>query len=411
MLVAAACGAESLKAPRPAEQPEQCKRFEELMPRFYRAVSGGHTEGLRTVVQQHLLVGEREGEAPPINDVMRAVFGTMASFARLPPERGAPAGQTCAVVAPPLEQSHPLCEMRRAMDVLVHQGKGIEALALIDPMLNGAMSYIIGKQPVSSASHFEVAQVISDMCAQNAVCQLNDGLDLVIALTTYLQTPEGRASLDRLDAMVKNPALQPFLKGDGSQYGGENGIVALARIVIQTVLGMTDPAELDKLPIDRLPAELQPDVKALLADTKKVLDPKREPNVLRPLKKGLNCYSVQDRDLHLIRMLYRLGLEAKLPEFGLTNMMRVMKGLAETDQRGTLLHLTRIIAVAVRADETAVDSAAKLCRTLFSTDGNAQKALPVIADLAAQGVASEALCAADTLVFGCTGGFQPACAR
>ena len=64
----------------------------------------------------------------------------------------------------------------------------------------------------------------------------------------------------------------------------------------------------------------------------------------------------------------------------------------------------------------AIDSAAKVCRTLLSTrppagqaQSNAQLALLVIADFFAAGIVVEGICAIDTLIFGCTGGPQPAC--
>ena len=71
---------------------------------------------------------------------------------------------------------------------------------------------------------------------------------------------------------------------------------------------------------------------------------------------------------------------------------------------------------AVRSDELAIDSAANVCRTIFSTakplgaaQSNAQLALPVVADLVKAGVVNEAICAIDTLLFGCAGGVQAAC--
>ena len=433
--IAASCGADNVEAPAPAVSAsdlQQCRSFDQLMPRFVKAISTGQTEGLRRVIRDHLLVPDRPGDPPPVSDVLRAVFFTLTSFAKLPPEPGAPAGQTCvppggAATVPAVSQANPLCEMRRAMDSLIHQGKGVEALKLVDPLIAGVVSYVIGGFAErgrregwgawSQTPHYDdVAKRVGDMCAQNGVCQLSDGLDLVIGLTAYIETPDGKAMLDRANAMVGNPALQPFLTNNGAQYGGEAGVVALVKVVITTVMGMNDPAELDSLPIDQLPAALQPDLRALVGDMKKVLDPKREPNVLKPLKKALNCLNVQDPNADLVRMIYRLALDAKLPEFGLTRLAGTLKGVRETDQRGTLVHLARTLAQAIRNDEQAIDSAAAVCRTLFSTRtpsgqsrSNAELALPVVGELFSQGVAAEAICAMDTLVYGCAGGAQPAC--
>ena len=422
--VAAACGADNKEAPRTTvatAQLQQCRSFEELMPRFVKALETGQTEGLRRVIQDHLLVADRPGDPPPINDVMRAIFTTLSGFAKLPPEAGAPDKQVCVppggpAPLPTVAQAHPLCEMRRAMDSLLHEGKGLDALKLTDPLIAGVMNYIIGKLPSSSTPHYAVASVVGSMCMQNGVCQLSDGLDLVVGMTDFMETTDGKAMLEHANTLVKNPALQPFLTNNGEQYGGENGIVALVDILLTTVLGMQNPSELDSLPIDMLPAALQPDLRTGLADLKKLLDPAREPNVLRPLKKAANCYKVQDTGYELVRMIYRLALAQKLPEFGLTSLAATLKGVGDTDKRGTLVHLVKTLALAVRSDEQAVDSAAKVCKTMFSTrleagqsQSNAELALPVIANLFSQGVAAEAICAADTLVYGCAGGPQPAC--
>lgn len=423
--LALACGAQDTEAPAPPPRTEpSCRNFDELMPRFTAALETGKTEGLRLVIQNHLLKSEREGVPPPITDVLRSIFVTLARFAALPPEPGALAGQTCAETPPELALAHPLCEMRRAMDTLVHEGAGLRALELADPQLLGVMRYIVGgetpdgtaEQQVFVTPHYEVAEVVSRMCAQNANCQMSDTLDLVIALTTFLETPEGTAMLERANTMVQNPALQPFLRDDGADYGGENGIVALVDVVITTTLGMDDPSDLDALPINSLPDALRPDAQALLADLKTMLDPKRSPNVLAPTKKALNCFREADKNRDLVRMLYRLGLEAKLPEFGLTTLVGTANDLRQTDQRGTLVHLANTLAKAVRQDEQAIDSAAKVCATMFSTrvspgesKSPAENAMPVMRDLFKEGVGGEAICAMDTLVYGCAAGPQPAC--
>jgi hypothetical protein len=111
-------------------------------------------------------------------------------------------------------------------------------------------------------------------------------------------------------------------------------------------------------------------------------------------------------------MVYRLAIEEQCPEFGLTRLTSAVKGLQDVDQRGSIIYLLNVIARAVRTDELAIDSAANVCRTVFSNSGNpsnARLALPVAADLVKSGVINEGICAADTLLFGCAGGQQPAC--
>jgi hypothetical protein len=443
-----ACGADHLQAPAPppkkALAPLECRSIEQLMPRFLEAIATGRTEGFRRVVLQHLLEGERPGTPPPMADVLRTLFTTLSGFAKQPPELGALPGELCAPWgvcrsggrntkrclatveceagavcegAPPLpDKAHPLCEMRRALEVLVHEGKGIDALRRMDPLLGGIVNYVIGRPPEGPTPHFEVAGVISDLCAQKAVCKPEDTLDLVVAFTAFTETPEGRAAVERFTELASHPGLQPLLNDDGNQYGGEKGIVALVKVVITTTLGMDDPADLDALPIDQMPGDLQPLMRQLLGDTKLLLDPKRVPNMQRPLKKALNCLNVQDPSSHLVRMVYRLGLESRIKEFGLTSMTQTLKELMAIDKRGTIIHLVGTLAKAVRQDEQALGSLARVCSTLFSVktsssqpQSNAELALPVLSDLFAQKIGSEALCAVDALVYGCSGGALPAC--
>ncbi len=418
-----ACGAANVDAPPPqraAQEVVRCRTFEELMPRFSDALSSGRTEGLRQVMVSHLLLpeGGREGEPPPMAQVLRTVFTTLGRFAQEPPEPGAAEGALCAATPPELSFAHPLCETRRAMELLVHQGKGLDALRLLDPQIAGVLNYVRGTSPASrKAHHYEVAQVVSDLCQQTAQCQATDTADLVLGLTAYLGTPEGRAGLDNALALVTDPRFEPYLRGDGAAYGGETAILALAKVLTDALIGMEHPDDLDNLPLDIVPEDLRPLLQQGLGDLKVLLDPAREPNVFRPLKRALNCLNSKDGNQELIRMVYRLGLEARLPEFGFTRMLQTAVGLRETDERGTLLHLTSRFARALRDDEEGLRAIATVCKELFSTHAPpgqthfpAQLAVPVIADLFEEGVAAEALCAADTLVYGCAGGPQPACA-
>jgi hypothetical protein len=433
-LAASSCGADGLQAPAPDKARAdlaQCKDFESLVPAFHRAAKGGRLEALAEVVRERLAQPGPRGEPPPISDVLRAVFNTLNGFASLPPEPGAPGGELCVPSVsgaemsadaglPPPAAAHPLCEVRRATDSLLHAGQGKEALELLEPQVVGVLNYVVGRDRRVPdrvvAPHYEVAGVLSNMCQQSAVCRMEDTLDLVLGFVAWLQTPEGDASLARLETLLENPALAPFLTGQGTTYGGENGVVALSDVIIQVVRGMETPADLDALPLDALPDALRPDAEAGIADLKLLLSPDRQPNVLRPLKKVLGCNAAQDADRALVRMVYRLALEEKLPEFGFTRLLATVKGLRDVDSRGTLLQLARTLVTAVRADEQAVGSAAHVCEELFravphpgETQSNAARVLPVLRELFTEGILSESLCALDAFVYGCAGGSAPGC--
>jgi hypothetical protein len=279
------------------------------------------------------------------------------------------------------------------------------------------LNYVIGRAPSSDVPHFtELAPVFSGMCEQSVVCHTNDTLDLVIALTAYAQTAEGRVSLDRMEALVNHPALQPYIVDDGNTYGGEEGLVSLTRLVLRTVQSMDDPSDLNALPTSSFPESMRAQLELALSDMKSLLSATRSPNVLKPLQKVSTCLTLKDSRMETVRMAYRLGLEKQLPEFGIHNIVHVIKGLRDADSRGSLLRLGQLFAEAVRADDQAVNAAATVCRSMFSLQPepgqlktNVELALPVVADLFRDGVIAEGVCAADTLLYGCAGGTQPAC--
>jgi hypothetical protein len=421
-VVAWACGADNKEAPAaPAPSTPVCSSFTVLMPRFLAALNTGQTQGLQQVVQNYLLVAPLPGEQPPTTDVLRAILQALSGFAAYPPEPGSAPGQVCAqppAQIPPVDQASPLCEMRRALDSLVHEGKGIAAFNQLDPLLSGVLNYVTGQPSSNIAPHYEVSNVISGMCQQSAACQTNETLDLVIGLTAFLQTPQGAQMLSDANALVNNPALQPYFTDSGQQFGGESGVVALVQLLVQTIGGMDNPSALDSLPLSVLPAALQPELQALLGDLKALLDPNLSPNVLGPMKEVLNCYSLSDSNSDLVRMVYRLAFVENLPAFQFPSILAAVQALENVDQRGSLLYLVRIFSTALRNDATAGNSLGEVCSTLFSTQtppgatqSNASQALPAISALFSADVASEAICAIDTLIYGCAGGSQPACAQ
>jgi hypothetical protein len=418
-LVGLACGAENAEAPR-AEirnaDAAQCRSFELLMPNFLAVIDSGRTQNLACVVKTHLLAGRNPDDPPPINDVLRALFALLNGFAHKPAEPGAPAGQLCAPdepssAWPAVRQANELCELRRTMYTLVHQGRGIDAVNLVDPQVSGAINYIIGRGK-DGTPHYEVAGTVSRMCSQNAQCQLSNGLDLLIALSAYLEDPAGKKTLEDLRTLLASPTIQGFLNNSDPNALTEDGLVAIAKVAIPAIQN-ANANDLQNLleqpPLNMYKTELQP----IVDDVKLILN---RPELVTPMKKSLACLTWADANYDVVRMVYRLGIRDALPEFGVTRLTQLLDDLQTLDSRGALVHLLGTVSMAVRADDAAVDAAANVCRVLFSTQptsgqakSNAELALPVVGDLFAAGVASELLCALDTLVWGCAGGVQPAC--
>lgn len=412
------CGADDLVAPAAEKKADirQCRSFEQLMPNFVAALKQGKTENLRQFVEKELLKPERQGEPPPLNDVLRAIFKLLTQFSTQAPEVGAPVGELCAPTSnpPPIRTANGLCEIRRSLDLLVHQGNGIEAVRLVQPTLITLLHYITGEgkdcKGRTRISHYEVAGVISDFCTQTLNCQLTDGLDMAIAFTDYLNTPDGEKLFADLNVLVRKQSVLDLLD---SASLTENDLVAIARTLITAIPG-ADAASLrntfQSLP---LPDDVKMDLQPVVDDLVIVLN---HPEIMGPVRRSLNCLSSKDTNMDTVRMLYRLGLEEQCPEFGLTRITGALQGIKEHDQRGSIPYIINVVAKAIRAEEEGAVAAAKVCRTAFSTArpagatrSNAELAMPAVTELVEVGVINETICAADTLLFGCVGGPQPAC--
>jgi hypothetical protein len=417
--LAISCGAEDKVAPAAiatSASSVQCKDFAQLMPAFEHAISTGQTENLKIVVENQLLKPLREGGVAPINDVMRSIFQTLTRLASAAPEPGAPTGQTCAADTspPPLSQANDICEIRRALDSLVHEGKGIEAVNLVSPQLQILLNYIAGRgndcQGKPRTAHYEVAAVFSSLCTQDANCQLSNGLDLLVAFSDYANTPAGKKLANDLNALAAQDAILNLL--DPSQLT-EDDTVAIIKALIPAIEG-ADSTSLHNA-FNQLPLS-QPVLTALQPMVDDLADVLSHPELITPIRRAITCVTGKDTNYEAVRMAYRIAIGEKCEAFGLTRLTAALKGLEDVDQRGSLIFVAGQLGRAIRSDEEAVDSAAVVCRTIFSTAPeagqarpNAQMVIPVAAQLVEAGVVSEGICAADTLLFGCAGGKQPAC--
>jgi hypothetical protein len=418
LLILTTCGADNKEAP-PAEKVDserQCDGFNILAPSFVKALATGRTENLKRVVETQLLKPTREGGSPPISDVLRSIFATLTRLSQKPPERGAVGGQYCAppTAPPPLASSNEICELRRALDLTVHQGKALQAVTALGPQATILFNYLAGRgldcKGRPRTPHLEVSAIISNLCSQDANCQVNDGLDLVIGLAAYTQSADADVLVEHLTSLSGSANVSAFL--DPSKLT-ENDAVAIVRALIPA-LANADAAALENafntLPLsDALKTEFRP----LVNDVKKILS---RGTITTPTKRALNCFTTKDKNLDLVRALYRLSIEESCPSFGLTQLAQSVSQLQGIDTRGSQGFLLQTLAQAVRDDDTAVDSAAQVCRTLFSntpTQGevrsNAQLVIPVLAELFEGGIVNEVLCALDVLLFGCSGGRSPAC--
>lgn len=418
-LLAVACGAtETDQAPKAEQRSDirACRGFDQLMPNFVKAIDQGQTQNLKKVVEEQLLKPLREGDAPPVNDVLAAVFNTLTAYASLPPEVGATGGDYCAPSSTPptLANANPLCELRRALELLVHQGKGIEAINLIQPQLTILLNYITGNgndcKGKPRTAHYEIAAIFSNLCTQDANCQLSNGLDLAIGISVYVQQPDGKKLVDDLYNLAAKSSVLDLL--DPTKLTEDDAVAIVKGLVpaFQSADSAGLEAAFSSLP---LPDQVKTDLRPVIDDLKKLLD---TPSVIVPVRRALNCITGKDKNYDVVRMLYRVAIGEQCADFGLTKLTKALQDIQTVDQRRSVAFVVQQLATSVRRDENAIDSAAAVCKTLFSTAkglnqprSNAELVLPEATNLVEGGVINEAICAADTLLFGCTGGAQPAC--
>jgi hypothetical protein len=323
-------------------------------------------------------------------------------------------------------------------------------------VLKGTLGYIVGAPPMG-ATHYEVAGVLQASCSK-ANCRTEDVLDMATGLLSFLEPTSAQPNrpkelLAQINALLNHEKLKPLMDSmstgmtvDGKT--GEDGVIALGNLLINntkaigttkaafehdyhcnievqlnstlgSLVNWSDPAYASlRTMLDQF-IGAHTDCNAphngahsLLYD---MLDPTRPEPLLVPMQKVLACSQENDPNSALMKMVYQLAFVEDT--LGLKNLMGAIEQVANQDDRLAILTFTKTLLKMIRADEEGTAAARKLCAQALDThppaDGgrtNAQLVLPVAYDLFAAGATSELICVADTLLFGCAGGSQPACA-
>lgn len=407
----------------------------ELAPAFVRIVTDETAAPrLKTVVEQYLLKPEREGAPPPIVSLVRIGFGVISDFALDACERGSPCGpggNPCNDASPPAPiVANRMCLLRRLLATFVHEGRGLEALQLVDPVVYSVLAYLDGRPPVAGAKHPEVAGLFARACSSPGLCKPDATLDLFSALLAYFRPPRGKDALNAINALWNNPALSG---PDGfithlnvENQLGEEGYVLLLKFLLSAVLQMkADATWFDNLDgvltqyvYPAIDDSKQPGLRAQIDQVRAVLrdalDPRRPEPVLKPLQKVVYCINQIDKNGDLLRMLYRLAFEAKA--VGMRDLLKAAEGMFAIDEKGVVVETVRALVEAIRRDDQGVAAALEVCAVALDTApdatgaSNAGHVVEVMADLFQGGAVGEMLCVADTLLYGCAGGgTQPAC--
>jgi hypothetical protein len=435
------CGADNMDAPAGPPAPQQCQSLSQMAPAFTSIILNQDSldsQQLKYLVQNYLLQPAGPGGEAPIVELLQIGFDTINTFANDPPELG---GNPCNDANPPPPVSaNRICDLRRMMYQFVHQGTGLTALTLLDPTIYDVFGYIRGDPalaadpPNPTTPHYEIADFISRSCSTPGLCKMTSAFDLLAGVLDYLRPPRGQSTLSDIVTLWNDPNLtgpNGFLTNLDVQGNlGEDGFVALGQFLVSAILEMKDDStyfdniqnvlnqfiypNINDTQYPGLHAELD----AVVADVQEMLDPTRAVPVLQPLQDAAYCYSEVDQDYFnkqsdMIRMIYRLSFVANV--LGLKDLLSAFQGLMSLDPQGIVIETLYSLVVAFRGDDLGMSALADLCSTALtntpdsSGQANAQRIVPVAADLFQQGAAAELLCVADTFLYGCTGGAQPAC--
>lgn len=447
------CGAQELSGPAAAPRPAQCRSLDQMAPALQTALRGGKVERLRALVERHQLLGEpSDGVPSPLQTLVQLTLRTLTAMGEDAPEAGAPEGQLCNDLAPPAPSAaNRSCEARRIIDTFVHEGKGLEALRLLDPLLAGVIGYVVGTP--GAPPHYELATALSATCTK-AYCRTEDLLGLLIGVFAWLEPTEaeprrGPEALGKLNAVFSHPGIREALALVEANMTAED-LVVFGNLLVDNLLALpTDPARfplayhrgieiavndlLSSLGIGREEPkyrELRLALDELLGPHEKVdesqphgalrpllydlLDPSRPQPVLGPLQKVLDCVRRNDPSSSLMRMVFDLGFKDGV--VGLGEIFAALDGLVRMDERASLVTFGRLTLEMLREDEEGIAASRKLGALLLDTQppegggaSNAELLLPVAAELFEEGAVGEILCVLDTLLFGCAGGSQPAC--
>ncbi|MBS2029985.1 MAG: hypothetical protein JST54_18940 [Deltaproteobacteria bacterium] len=409
------CGAEDKDSPtksQAAQHPEACKTFSELAPSLNSALQNDGLDGARSLVTQ-LSQPPAEGGAPPINQVLEALFVALNEFAQDPPESGNTDGLCNEDTPPPLDQTNRLCDLRRILKIYIHEGKASQSLHAFDPVIAGTLDYIIGVQPSSDVPHYEIARDLEIMCTQTGECDAHDTFDLVQGITAYLSPAHASQLLTDTQALIDDPALGGLFSSVGADGGssgnlGEAGFEEVADLLL-CAIGEVDPnAPADQggpfAPIDQLLngtlyplvdssfpdgaaydlpdggvaySHLHTEIANAAADLEQMLDPNASEPVLQPLQATMQCATVPGSSLcgkvvrpGFVQMIYHLGFEAKV--IGLDEIFAALQELitidAQSEEPGMVMRILHDIAAALNRDDEALSALTNLCHVAFQTE-------------------------------------------
>ena len=365
----------------------------------------------------------------PLGDVIGISLRAMASIAGDAAE--SPTGCVSAAHAkelPPPARNR-LCELRRALDVLLLQNGGMRVLG--DPdvrrVIFALFDYLQGK--TDGTPHYELFSALGRMAAaQSASCDPAALFNLADAALGYLTPQIGLAQLGAVQALLADPQTQKLLAqlAQSAGKGGREGAIVLAHSLLPGLISAPD-AQTALRPLENLLSQFvyasasysqqfKDELRAAMAQTESMLAPST--GIFPPLQKALACAasapvrcadaaSCSNSDDELIGALYDI-LSRPQAQGGvdLAILAGALKALAALDQTGQMARTLRMIARGIAGSpdpNDAHETRAAVCE-LAGEALNAeemQKLVPALRALVDKGVVTELFALLQDILYRC----------
>ena len=458
------CGGEGTDAPEPPPVVPSACQPRAVMPNFFKLLDNGDPAlaGVRSVVRDlatpacqvapaactsddQCQVGSCvDGACPcaaedsPLANLLGYTFGglaTIADPAQNPPEPGSVGVPGClpaadaATLAP--AQRNRLCELRRALDVLLQQNGGQKLLD--DPNVHrvtiALLDYIQGKPPFT-APHYDLITGLGRVAAaDSSVCDQGAGWSLIDNLLASLTPAAAAQQLAAIQALLADPATKDFLRtfsqGGGSTTGRQS-VIVLVHALLPSLLAAKSGADvlatlqpvLDQIDNSTsFPQSFKDEVHAVANNTASLLAPATR--VLPPLQRVLACTgsaavrcadptSCTNQDDELVGALYDL---LSLPEsaggIDLSTLVGAADRLVALDATGQTARTLRLVVEGIKGSDDPAephevrDAVAALTRQAL-TAAEAQKLVPAVEVLIDRHVVTEIFSLLQDLLYQCT---------
>ncbi len=431
------CGASGTPAPdldaSQKPQPSQCQPLRQMMPHFF-AMLDDPTQplaGLKAVVLR-LTAGDTTGD-DVVSRLMSSAVRGLKAFTADPPESQdarclpeAPQAPLCTLDAAPGQAcENRMCALRRALDFGIRDEAGKTALDDLQPILVKVLGYIANEGPgADGKTHYEVIDVfhrtssadLEGICAPENLLQVLDDV-----VTFFRPSPAcgdacpGPKALAAIQALVDDPALQPFLNdfqsqgtdGQGRQAwqnlfrGMSAGLESIDDQTIENMVGLLDKF-LDSNPgkYGSIESELNEVEKSVLA-----LFDANGGAILPPLRQVIVCLDHVDlQNEDIVGAVYDLLSERGGPAgngLDLRDLVDAVNQILSLDSKGVLFGALHAVLESTERDAEARDDVRQALSDLL-TDQNAHDAIPTIQAMLQQGVFDEVVRVLDNLLYGCT---------